>query len=1321
MPESEQNLGSKPEAPTSSFEATRMSESNARALEPREEFLEAIAPVPAASSGAVLPSHLSGSGSSPRSADPIIELVPGLQLESFVIHHAIGAGGMGAVYLATDTRLERLVALKILPPEQARDAETVQRFYQEGRAAARLDHENIARVYTLGHDQGHHYIAFEYIEGITLRQQVAERGRLPASETIEVALQIASALVHASDRGVVHRDIKPSNIIVTPHGTAKLVDMGLARRFERTPHDDGLTQSGMTLGTFDYISPEQARDPRHVDVRSDLYSLGCTMFQMLTGRPPFPEGTVLQKLLQHQEEPAPDVRTFNPGVPAELSSIVRKLMEKDRERRYQTPQSLRDDLTALAHAIQPPSAPAGAAVSQSSLPAVMPWLRHVVWGVPSLALAVVVAALILSGRPVEPRTREFGTPGQSSEPAAPAVAPRGTLTAQGTQSAPQAPTVHHDVSDTLVPEPLRREIPVASDQDLSAILARASSGSTFVLVDNGPYTLHAIESPTAPKSSMQRGRDLTIKADVAIRPVLRRERARGVAGRSVSLLEFQGGRIHLEGLEFRLETTESDGPVAAVLAQDCDLTVTRCLFRRSGPESSHVRASAIDLRGPADQGRSPSAVPPLRVVASSFDSRLVGIRAQGPADIHVRDCSFGPEQPAIWFDNSASTSTVQVDVNVRNASVLVGSAPVLRFANTAARVVVEHSAFAPAAALPGTLVATDRPGRLDWRGRENLYGRIGTFLQPTSEAADAAIVRTFEAWTDPADTIRELRSKYSPAHIWAQDDPLVALAAPDPSLAFQLAPGFNTASAGVREGPRGPVPRRLALFPDLLAIDPMEFARSLPRSSSQTVPTASPAPDSSDQGASLRDAPMPSFDPLSAPMPLNSQGSLAAGEAGPPAEAVRPSAVPDSRAPMDQMPPTDAESVFTTSPHGGATSAIPPLATGRSTTSPSPADAATSGLGAGKPSVISFAEDLRRALGSSSVRLEPVLLESDARMELEPISIGAESRRVLEAQTGTTRPILVFKPPAGEPPNADGEPHVLFRLGAASTLELRGIDLVVHAPPSSPRGPTGLFLLGPGSELVLTRCTVTYVASSVDPDRIPGAVVHVGGSTSQGAGVEAGTATLRIEDCVIRSDGGVIDVASGRRVDVSATNALLAAAGTVLRAGGSMRGRSADPLRLALRQTTARVGRGLVRLVSSLDASELPVCDIVARDSILATNTRGEALFRIEGQDDLDELRNRIAWEGHGVAYHLIDTYRLDNSAQAGISPIGFKRLTWEVAVGPREHDSFHGDVRFTSSWLPERPPSTATLADAQLASDTPVPSAGARVERLPAPPALPD
>src|SRR4051794_3311529 len=239
--------------------------------------------------------------------------VPGELIGTFHLEEAIGVGGMGAVFRAHDAQLDREVALKLLPLDQTADPEIVQRFYQEGRAAARLDHDNIARVYSIGQEGPHHYIAFEFIEGVTVRRRVDQDGPLSVSEAVDITLQIAQALVHAAGRAVVHRDIKPSNIILTPQGRAKLVDMGLARRFERGV-DDGLTQSGMTLGTFDYISPEQARDPRDVDVRSDLYSLGCTLFHMLTGRPPFPEGTVLQKLIQHQEEPPPDVRLLNPSV-----------------------------------------------------------------------------------------------------------------------------------------------------------------------------------------------------------------------------------------------------------------------------------------------------------------------------------------------------------------------------------------------------------------------------------------------------------------------------------------------------------------------------------------------------------------------------------------------------------------------------------------------------------------------------------------------------------------------------------------------------------------------------------------------------------------------------------------------------------------------------------------------------------------------------------------------------------------------------------------------------------------------------------------------
>src|SRR5205814_3207859 len=195
----------------------------------------------------------------------------------------IGIGGMAAVIHARDTQLDRIVALKILPPEMAADPEIVRRFHQEARAAAKLDHENIARVFFCGEDQGLHFIAFEFVEGENLRTVLERRGRIPVPEAIRYMLQIAAGLAHASQRGVVHRDIKPSNIIVSPSGRAKLVDMGLARSL--APQDDkGLTHSGVTLGTFDYISPEQSREQRDPDRRSDNYPLGCTFHQMPSGQ-----------------------------------------------------------------------------------------------------------------------------------------------------------------------------------------------------------------------------------------------------------------------------------------------------------------------------------------------------------------------------------------------------------------------------------------------------------------------------------------------------------------------------------------------------------------------------------------------------------------------------------------------------------------------------------------------------------------------------------------------------------------------------------------------------------------------------------------------------------------------------------------------------------------------------------------------------------------------------------------------------------------------------------------------------------------------------
>jgi serine/threonine-protein kinase len=300
---------------------------------------------------------------------------------------------MGAVFRALDTTLDRIVAVKVLAGRQADDEEMLKRFRNEAQSAARLDHENIGRVHAVGSEGGWHYIVFEFIEGTNLRDLVREQGPFDLARAVDVSIQVADALEHASEREVVHRDIKPSNIVITPAGRARIVDMGLAR-LHHIADDRDLTVSGMTLGTFDYISPEQARDPRAADVRSDLYSLGCTIFFMLVGRAPFADGTMVQKLLQHQQADPPALDQVRSDVPRRFAEIVERLMAKDPLDRYQRPAVLVADLMAFAddHALAPVSprpVPTAAIAAPRSAIHRLPWL------LPLAGLLALVAAMWL--------------------------------------------------------------------------------------------------------------------------------------------------------------------------------------------------------------------------------------------------------------------------------------------------------------------------------------------------------------------------------------------------------------------------------------------------------------------------------------------------------------------------------------------------------------------------------------------------------------------------------------------------------------------------------------------------------------------------------------------------------------------------------------------------------------------------------------------------------------------------------------------------------------------------------------------------------------
>ncbi len=302
----------------------------------------------------------------------------GLVLGNYAILHRLGQGGMGSVFKARHTRMGRIVCLKVVNSAGRQSQAVIDRFRNEARALAALSHPNIVVAHDADEAKGIPYLVMEYIDGDDLAKHVRAHQPLSAKDALEVGIQTAEALHYAHHQGVIHRDVKPHNIVATRDPktgqlSVKVLDLGLAR-FDTLITDNpdasvlaAMTNTGVVIGTVDYMSPEQALDSRNADARSDIYSLGCTLFFLLTGHPPFPGETVMQRLVAHREQPAPELWQ-RAGVSIDIEMVVHKMLAKQPENRYQSMQEVLEDLRLLQSGQIPKAAIEAAETKKMAMP-----------------------------------------------------------------------------------------------------------------------------------------------------------------------------------------------------------------------------------------------------------------------------------------------------------------------------------------------------------------------------------------------------------------------------------------------------------------------------------------------------------------------------------------------------------------------------------------------------------------------------------------------------------------------------------------------------------------------------------------------------------------------------------------------------------------------------------------------------------------------------------------------------------------------------------------------------------------------------------------
>ncbi len=337
-------------------------------------------------------------------------------LNQYKVLDRLGRGRMAGVYKAVH-RLGQVVAIKVLPPSKAKDPQLLARFQREARLAMKLRHPNVVRTFQVGETGGLYYLVMECLEGETLDDVLQRRKKLPPPEAVRVVSQALLGLQHLHEQGVVHRDLKPANLMIVPAGTpgpadttlrstVKILDMSLARALSDDSIDEGepsqLTSEGTLLGTPDYMAPEQARDAHAVDIRADIYSLGCVLYHLLAGQAPFPDSNIISQMIRHASEAPRPLKEFNPAVPDGLQQIVSWMMAKEPAQRYPTPERAAQALQVFLAA---EAAPAGNPEADARMSSFLSWLElsdDVLSAVPAAKLTAPMpaAAVVPVAQPV---------------------------------------------------------------------------------------------------------------------------------------------------------------------------------------------------------------------------------------------------------------------------------------------------------------------------------------------------------------------------------------------------------------------------------------------------------------------------------------------------------------------------------------------------------------------------------------------------------------------------------------------------------------------------------------------------------------------------------------------------------------------------------------------------------------------------------------------------------------------------------------------------------------------------------------------------------